>query len=119
MIPRFCDKVYPWFIEACQLKGIVNFEAKVKVTWTPPRREMIDPYKEVQAIKEQLRAGLTSWQDIVRRFGFIPDQLAEELKEDKKMWDEMGMMPTIDPRFDSNRPAGEIDEELMKDDSKK
>ncbi|WP_282334083.1 phage portal protein [Pinibacter soli] len=104
LIPRFCDKVYPWFVEACQLKGIIPFGAKVKVTWTPPRREMIDPLKEIQAIKEQLRAGLCSWQDVVRMFGYIPEELTEELKQDAEMWDNLELKPTIDARFDPNRP---------------
>lgn len=115
LIPRFCDKIYPWFVEACQLKGIISFQNSVKVSWTAPRREMIDPYKEVQAIKEKLRAGLCSWQDVVRELGYIPDDLLAELQQDKEMWDKLKLMPTIDARFDSNRPPGEVDPNLMKD----
>jgi lambda family phage portal protein len=119
LIPRFCDKVYPWFIEAIQLKGYIPFTVEPDINWTPPRREMIDPYKELQAIKVQMRLGIISWQDVVRMFGYIPEELKEELQEDKDMWDKLGLMPEGDPRYDSNRPPGEIDEELMKDDTKK
>ena len=104
LIPRFCDKVYAWFIEAVQLSGQIPFTVNPSVSWTPPRREMIDPHKEIQAIKEQLRAGITSWQDVVRTFGYIPEELREELAEDKRMFDEIGLMPDTDPRFDPNRP---------------
>jgi lambda family phage portal protein len=108
MIARFCDKVYPWFIEAIQLAGHVPFSAVPKVSWTPPRRQMIDPLKEVQAIKEELRAGLTSWQEVVRTLGYLPEELLEELKQDKKMWDKLELMPTSDARFDNNRPPEEV-----------
>lgn len=118
IIPRFCDKVYPWFVEACQLKGVIPFSTDIDVSWTPPRREMIDPYKEVQALKEQLRAGLISWQDVVRTYGYIPDDLVEELRQDKEMWDKLGLLPTSDARFDSNRPPGEADPQLMADEKK-
>jgi lambda family phage portal protein len=119
MIPRFCDKVFPWFIEMCQLKGVIPWNAKISASWTPPRRDMIDPYKEVQALKEKLRAGLCSWQDVVRELGYVPDELKKELLEDKQMWDTLELKPTIDARFDSNRPPGEADPELMKEEEKK
>ncbi|MCM5528959.1 phage portal protein [Parasegetibacter sp. NRK P23] len=117
MIPRFCNKIFPWFLEACRLKGIISFEGKVRVSWTAPRKQMIDPYKEIQAIKEKLRAGLASWTDVVKEFGYVPDELLEEIKNDKEMWDKLGLAPTIDPRFDSNRPLEKPDQ-LMEEDQK-
>jgi capsid protein len=119
LIPRFCDKIFPWFLDACQLKGIVPFGSKIKATWTAPRREMIDPYKEIQALKEQLRAGLCSWQDVVKMLGYIPEELFDEISQDKEMWDKLGLMPTIDPRFDSNRPPEEVDPDLINDEPTK
>jgi len=103
MIARFCDKAYSWFVEACQLKGITPFSANVNVTWTAPRRQMIDPLKEIQALKEGLRAGLYSWQDVVRMLGYIPEELIEEIKQDRDMWDQLQLKPTSDARFDPNR----------------
>jgi lambda family phage portal protein len=103
LIPRFCDKVYTWFVEAAQLAGHLPLTAIPNVTWTPPRRQMIDPHKEMEAVKTQLRTGVTSWQNVVREFGYIPDELQEELKQDKDMIDRLGLMPESDPRFDPNR----------------
>jgi lambda family phage portal protein len=119
IIPHLCDGVYNWFVEAASLRGIVAINNAVPVSWTPPRREMLDPYKEIQAIKEQLRAGLISWQDVVRQFGFIPTELEEELKQDAAMWDKLGLKPTSDARYDSNRPPDEIDPDLMGDEKDK
>ncbi|MBV7529028.1 phage portal protein [Chitinophaga sp. sic0106] len=116
IIPRFCDKVFPWFIEACQLKGVIPYEAVITATWTPPRRQMIDPYKEIQALKEGIRAGLYSWQEVSRMLGNVPDELAEELLQDKDMWDKLGLKPTSDARFDSNRPPDPAEQEMLKDD---
>ena len=116
MIPKFCDSVYEWFVEAAAFAGYIPFGIPVQVSWTPPRREMIDPYKEIQALKEQLRAGLISWQEVVKMFGYVPDELMEELRKDKDMWDKIGLMPTSDPRYDSNRPQPDIpNPDLMKD----
>lgn len=119
IIPHFCDRCYEWFVEAASLKGIVPVGTLVPVTWTPPRIEMIDPYKEIQAYKTQLRLGLISWQEIVRLFGYIPEELMEELQADKDMWDKLGLMPEGDPRFDANRINDDPEDELMKDDEDK
>jgi lambda family phage portal protein len=115
IIPHLCDRVYGWFTEAASLRGVIPIGTMAPVSWTPPRREMLDPYKEIQAVKEQLRAGLISWQEVVKQFGFIPSELEEELKKDAEMWDKMGLKPTIDARYDSNRPPGEPDPNLMND----
>ena len=103
LIPKLCDGVYDWFIEATQLAGIIPYNLSVQVSWTPPRREMIDPKTETDAIVAQLRAGLISWQEVVKQYGYIPTEVLEELKQDKEMWDKLGLMPYADPRFDSNR----------------
>jgi len=103
LIPRLCAEVYNWFVDAAQLAGFIPMTARPSVTWTPPRRQMIDPHKEMEAIKSQLRTGVTSWQNVVREFGNVPEELREELAQDKAMIDELGIMPESDPRFDPNR----------------
>lgn len=115
IIPQFCERAYEWFVEAAKLAGYISMSTSVEATWTAPRREMIDPYKEIQAIKLQLRSGLISWSEVVKMFGYIPDQLKEELKKDAAMWDELQLLPESDPRFDSNRQTTEVDKDLMKD----
>lgn len=113
LVPRL-QKLYQWFVDAAKMAGFISTSTTVFTTWTAPRREMIDPYKEIMAIREQLRAGLISWQEVVKQLGYIPEELIEELKADKTMWDEIGLLPTSDPRFDPNRVEGP-DEEMMKD----
>jgi lambda family phage portal protein len=116
VIPRFCEPIYAWFIEAAHLAGHIPDTASVTVTWTPPRRQMIDPHKEFEAINQQLRSGTTSWQNVVREFGYIPDELRAELQQDKAMFDQLGLMPESDPRFDPNRmtPSGAEEQDAAK-----
>jgi lambda family phage portal protein len=108
LIPKLCDRVYEWFAEAAAFGGYIPFNIPWKVTWTAPRREMIDPLKELQSIKLQLRLGIVSWQDVVKQFGYIPDELKEELKMDAGMWDELALKPEGDPRFDTNRQVEDL-----------
>lgn len=102
LIPQFCEKAYRWFIQAAYLSNLVR-DQDFDVSWTAPRREMIDPSKEVKALVEQVRAGFMSWQDAVKSLGYTPDEILEELKKDAKNFDDAGLMPTSDSRYDVER----------------
>lgn len=102
VIPMFLDKTWLWFVEAANLSGLLG-TLEVTATWTPPRREMIDPLKEIQAKIKALRAGLGSWQDAVRELGYNPDEIMVQMIEDKNRFDAAGVMPESDPRYDADK----------------
>ena len=96
IIPRLCDEVWTWFMAASKMatgKG-----ESVIVDWTPPRREMIDPVKETNAIILAIRAGLISWQEAVREQGYDPDTLLAHIAEDNKKFDEKKVILDSDAR---------------------
>jgi len=103
IIPLFCDRVFDWLMDAAIITG--QLREKASVSWTPPRRELIDPAKEVKGLLEMARAGFTSWQEVVRELGWDKEQLLKELLEDKDMWDKAGLKPMADPRFDKESKA--------------
>ena len=115
LIPMFCDVVWGWFVQAAYLTGKVP-DSEMKVTWTAPRREMIDPVKETLALIKQIRAGLISWQDAVRQLGYNPDEILEQMKKDKENFDLAGVMPESDPRYDAERMNKDIQNENQKPD---
>lgn len=102
LIPMMCNPIWGWFVEACVIAGLIPKEVYVK-TWTPPRREMIDPAKEIKANNEAIRSGQTSLQDVIRKSGRDPNDVYEELRQDAEKVDELGLMLNSDPRFDTNR----------------
>lgn len=103
MIPQLCDRVWEWFFEAVKVKGLIPDRLEVMTEWTPPRREMIDPVKEINGLKEMVRAGFNSWQDVIRQLGFDPRVVLSELESDQKEFDRVGLMLTSDARYDANR----------------
>lgn len=103
LIPILCRGVWKWFMDYAKISGFVNDKARVKCSWTAPRREFIDPLKEIKALIEQTRSGLISWQEAVRTLGFDPDEIIRQMEEDKARFDKLGTMPTSDPRFDAGR----------------
>lgn len=101
IIPMMCAPAFKWFIEGGELAGL--FEGGLTPSWTPPRREMIDPTKEVKGINEQIRAGLMSWQEAVRQQGFEPSEVLKEITDNHKALADAGIMLDSDPRADSTR----------------
>jgi lambda family phage portal protein len=96
LIPRLCNPVWAWFLEAADILG---FPADgVKATWTPPRREMIDPTREVPATINAIRGGLLTLSEAIREQGFDPKEHLEEMKLDNDRVDELGLILDSDPR---------------------
>lgn len=102
LIPMYCDKVWNWFMQVAVIQGVAR-KIDTQVTWTPPRREMIDPAKEIKAQVEAIRGGLTSWQETARENGYDAEELLDQMTEDAKNFGTSGLMPFCDPRYDTNR----------------
>jgi lambda family phage portal protein len=104
MIPTFCQRIWEWFVEAAFLQGLTP-ETVEPVTWTVPRREMIDPVKEIKGLTLQIRAGLTSLSEALRGLGHDPKELLEELASDIKLLQSLNLKLDSDP---TNPAAGGI-----------
>lgn len=102
MAPQFLNPIWQWFLDAGMLSDL-KLDNTVTCTWTPPKRYFVDPAKEGKAIVDMMRGGMVSWQESVRQAGYDPDDVREELAADKKMWDDLGLNPYSDPRFDIGR----------------
>lgn len=99
IIPQLCHTAFDWFIQSAKLGGQVAASVTTPVVdWTPARREMIDPLKETQAIKEAIMIGIQPWQEAVREQGYDPQQVLEWLKEDQDNFDKYELKLTSDPR---------------------
>jgi lambda family phage portal protein len=106
MLPA-CDKIWNWFVESANMAGIIS-KTDIVASWTPPRREMIDPVKEIKAMTDEVRAGFTSWAEAVSSRGWDPQELLIALKEEYALFEEFKLMLTCDPRFDPTRPVPPI-----------
>lgn len=100
IVPQLCTPVWRWFVDFQRdLAGLKVAESGNFVTWTPPKRLMIDPSKETQATENAIRAGLTSLSEALREQGYNPDDVFNELKSDQDKLDSLGLTVTSDPRF--------------------
>ena len=96
LIPLLLDPVWEWWRLAAQAK--LGNLSNVSVEWTPPRRELIDPAKEVPALAEAVRSGFLSLTDAIAEGGRDPDLVLESIAETMAMLDRLGITVTTDPR---------------------
>ena len=90
LIPQFCNRAFGWMLEQLPLapgSGLVKMPSGVKVTWTPPKREMLDPVKESTALLKLARAGFKSFTDIVKSMGENPEEVVKQIAKDKKLFE--------------------------------
>lgn len=95
VVPQLCNPVWAWFSE---FAGIMGMPTDVDIDWTPPKRSMVDPTKEVPAAINAIRGGLQSQSYTLREFGFDPEQVYKEIAEDNKTIDMMGLIFDSDAR---------------------
>jgi len=96
LIPQMLEPIAKWAGEAAGLAA--GTSVPVRISWTPPRREMIDPTKEIAAARDSIRAGLTSRSEEIRRLGYDAEEVDAEIAADNARIDRLGITLDSDPR---------------------
>jgi lambda family phage portal protein len=105
LIPQFLTPTWAWWTNAAEIAQ--NPVGDVTVDWTPPRRELIDPSKEIEATIKAVRAGLLSLPEALRQFGYDPDDLLTEVAESNARIDELKLILDSDPRTTNTSGAAQ------------
>lgn len=96
LVPRMCEPIWRAFADLAAVGGA--FDAPPDVQWQPPRFEMIDPAKEIEAALVAVRAGFETWDQAVASFGYDPEHQAEEIAHVNARFDALGLILDADPR---------------------
>jgi lambda family phage portal protein len=88
LIPSLCLKIEGWLRESLSLKGK---DVRRPLVWSVPRKEMVDPGKDIEALKLAVEAGFRSHASVVREFGDDPQDVYSEIGELKKIFDHIGV----------------------------
>ena len=103
LIPQFLTPTWKWFKNAAEIGGVPVGD--VKIEWTPPRRELIDPSTEIEATIKQVRAGLLSLPKALRQFGYDPEEIMAEIGESNDRLDALKLILDSDPRQTAHNGA--------------
>lgn len=93
---QILDRIAAWFFGGLTLAGVDSEGLYMK--WIMPRREMIDPTKEVPASIKAIRAGITSLERTHATLGLDTNEVLEEIARTNKKLDEQGIILDSDPR---------------------
>ena len=96
-IPTFCSESFAWFLEGAKI-GLIYTKDDITADWTPPRREMIDPSKEIAAMSAAVRNGFQDWGEAVTELGYDPDTILDRMEKWAKEFDSRGLILDSDPR---------------------
>ena len=104
IVPRFCKPIRKEFVRTLEIIGEIKPARKNYLdTWTPPRRELLDPLTEIRASKESIRSGLSSLSEEQRKYGYDPKDLMSELSKDLEKARGMGLHLDCDGKLMSQQ----------------
>lgn len=76
VVPRICKPELQWFLDGvAQQTGISD---PIRVNWTAPHRDLLDPSQEIKALREEMRLGTLAYPDLVRMRGRDPEKVLEQ-----------------------------------------
>ncbi|MFN9622617.1 MAG: phage portal protein [Cyanobacteriota bacterium] len=93
--PGMLSPVCRWHDDLARMAGLLK-GPRVEWTHTPPRREMMDPTKEIPALIDAIKGGIMSLSEVHRSYGFIPEQVMEELGQDLARARAKGLTLSVD-----------------------
>ena len=100
VIPQMMEPIGRWIIQQWAIERGIRPARGLKLTWTAPVRPLIDPAREIGALRDKVRAGFASRQGVVRELGDSPEEIMAEQVEDRDFAKENGL------RFDSDQHFG-------------
>lgn len=96
IVPHFCEPSFQMFLTWAKTRGIDTKD--IKHEWVPQAFSMIDPEKEIAAMKAEIRNGLTSYGAAVLSRGYDPEKTLLDIEKWNKEFDTKGIALDIDPR---------------------
>ena len=98
LIPKFCDPVFKWFLESCELIGV---KGSAHAIWTPPKKDLIDPEKDVAGYESAVKAGFMSHPGVIREMGEDPDDVYAEIEKTHKLFKAKNLVFSTDNELEA------------------
>lgn len=104
LVPQLLQPLGDWLLQAWAMAQpeMAQMIRASRIDWVPPSRVMVDPSREMGALKEGVRAGFLSRSGVVRGFGVDPERLLEEQAADQRNADTAKLV------FDSDARVGQV-----------
>jgi len=94
VIPKLIAPMVRAFSNACELAGRVK-KADYNLRYATPKWEYTNPKDDVASDLDEIAGGLSSFSEKLRSRGYEPEEVFEELSEDIKKLQELGILDVI------------------------
>jgi lambda family phage portal protein len=111
IVPQFCEPAFEMFKEWVRLTKGIKPES-IKCEWVPPAYSMIDPSKEIESLKKEVRAGFKSYGQALLELGQDPERTLEEVAKWNLEFDNAKVVLDIDPRRMSQQGLAQASDPL-------
>ena len=96
VVPQLLQPITAWAMEALDVyraAGLIRLSRTEDLgfDWVPPPRIIVDPAREIPAMRELVQGGYKSRQHVIRELGYDPETVLEEQIEDKKSAETAGL----------------------------
>lgn len=94
LIPKLCLPIWRAFIDAAYLAGKLQ-RVDYAVDWSTPKWDYVNPVQDVSADLDEISGGLSSFSEKLRRRGYKPELVFQELKSDMERLKKDGTLDLI------------------------
>ncbi len=98
LIPQMMQPIGQWIIDQWAMERMARPARGLRLDWVPPPMRLVDPVREIPALRDKVRAGFASRQAVVRELGYDPERLLEEQIADAAAADGAGLTFDSDAR---------------------
>lgn len=82
-IPNPMRGIQGWFLDAAWTAGSIR-SPNYKFHWTPPAWPYVNPAEDIEAARDEVRAGMASLSEKIRERGFDPEVVFAEIEQERK-----------------------------------
>lgn len=94
LVPQLCQRICAAFADAAYLAGKVR-QPNYQVDHATPKWDYVNPQQDVKADLDEIAGGLSSISEKLRRRGYKPDAVFEELAADVKKLQDLGLLDVL------------------------
>lgn len=98
IIPMMLAPIWKRWSETAYAVRAIKQKPEAYPQWTTPRRQWVDPLKDVNAARQELAAGITSLSEVIRTRGEDPEKVFAEIAKERETLRTLGItVDTIPP----------------------
>ena len=95
LVPMMLQPIWQRWSKTAYALRVIKKPPMAQASWTPPRRQWVDPLKDVNAARQEIAAGIVSISETIRTRGEDPDKVFAEIAAERKLLESLGIITDV------------------------